>query len=164
MQSYSWKRMECTSGLARFIEFSYSDKHAICLNSRIRELEGSVAQTIVCRGRRGNCLGLQHAGPSMLCNMLGERSRTSLHLVILRDLPHTYSCTCFYSKEKQWWKQTRTLPVLNTGESKLYWIKKAGSVLFFFIFCFLYIYIFCLKREIHLVLTKSFFIHCSPNF
>ena len=120
MQVYSWKHMECTIGLARFIEFSYSDKDAICLNSRIRELEGSVAQTIVCRGRRGNCLGLQRAGPSMLCNMLGERSRTSLHLVILRDLPHTYSGTCFYSKEKQWWKQTRTLPVLNTGESKLY--------------------------------------------
>ena len=100
MQVYSWKRMECTIGLARFIEFSYSDKHAKCLNSRIRELEGSVAQTIVCRGRRGNCPSLQRDGPSMLCNMLGERSRTSLHLVILRDLPHTYSCTCFYSKEK----------------------------------------------------------------
>ena len=120
MQVYSWKRMECTSGLARFIEFNFNDQHAICLNSRNREFEGSVAQTIVCRGRRGNCPGLQRVGLSMLCNMLGERSRTSLHLVILKDLPHTYSCTCFYSKEKQWWKQTRTLPVLNTGESKLY--------------------------------------------
>jgi len=91
MQVYSWKHMECTSGLARFIEFSYSDKHAICLNSRIRELEGSVAQTIVCRGRRGNCPALQHAGLSMLCNMLGERSRTSLHLMIffLKEIPST---------------------------------------------------------------------------
>ena len=137
MQVYSSKHLEWTSGLARFIEFSYSDKHAICLNSRIRELESSVAQTIVCRGRRGNCPGLQRAGLSMLCNMLGERSRTSLHLVILRDLPHTYSCTCFYSKEKQWWKQTRILPVLNTGESKLYWIKKL--VVFYFLF---FIYFF----------------------
>jgi hypothetical protein len=148
MQVYSWKRMECTIGLARFIEFSYSDKHAKCLNSRIRELEGSVAQTSICRGRRGNCPGLQRARPSMLFNMLGERSRTSLHLVILRDLPHTYSCTCFYSKEKQWWKQTRTLPILNTGESKLDWIKK--RVVFYFIiifFCFLiYIYIFWRER------------------
>jgi len=41
----------------------------------------------------------------MLCNMLGERSWTSLQLVILRDLPHTYSCTCFYLKTKQRWKQ-----------------------------------------------------------
>jgi len=155
--------MECTIGLARFIEFSYSDKHAICLNSRIRELEGSVAQTIVCRGRRGNCPGLQRAGPSMLCNMLGERSWTSLHLGILRDLPHTYSCTCFYSKEKQWWKQTRTLPVLNTGESKLYWIKKAGSVLFFFIFCFLYIYILFEERDSP-CFNKEFFYSLFTKF
>ena len=27
MQAYSWKRMECTSGLARFIKFSFSDQH-----------------------------------------------------------------------------------------------------------------------------------------
>ena len=87
MQDYSWKRMECKSVLARFNEFSFSDKHAICLNSRIRELEGSVAQTIICRGIRGTCPGLQRAGPSMLCNMLGERSQKSLHLLILRDLP-----------------------------------------------------------------------------
>ena len=45
--------MECTSGLARFIEFNFSDQRAICLNSRKREFEGSVAQTFVCRGRRG---------------------------------------------------------------------------------------------------------------
>ena len=32
----------------RFVEFNFSDQHAICLNSRIREFEGSVAQTIVC--------------------------------------------------------------------------------------------------------------------
>ena len=123
MQVYSWKCMECTSGLARFIEFNFSDQHAICLNSRKREFEGSVAQTFVCRGRRGNCPGLQRAGPSMLCNMLGERSRTSLHLVILRDLPHTYSCTCFYSKEKQKVETRGTLPWLNTGELNFYWGK-----------------------------------------
>ena len=143
MQDYSWKRMECKSVLAWFNEFSFSDKHAICLNSRIRELESSVAQTIVCRGRRGNCPVLQHAGPSMLCNMLGERSQTSLHL-LMRDLPHTYSCTFFYSKEKQWWKQTWTLPVLNTGESKLYWNKK-WEVLEApdFIFIFYFFSFFC---------------------
>ena len=89
----------------RFIEFNFSDQHAICLNSRNREFEGSVAQTIICWGIRGNCPSPQCAGLSMLCNMLGERSRTSLHLMILRNLPHTYFCTCFYSKEKQKWKQ-----------------------------------------------------------
>ena len=89
-----------TRWLARFIEFNFSDQHAICLNSRNREFEVSVAQTFVCSGRRGNCPILQRVGPSMLCNMLGERSQKSLHLLILRDLPHTYSCTCFYSKGK----------------------------------------------------------------
>ena len=91
--------MECTSGLARFIEFNFSDQHAICLNSKKREFEGSVTQTFVCRGRRGNCPGLQRVGLSMLCNMLGERSRKCLQLVILRGLPHTYSCTCLYSEK-----------------------------------------------------------------
>ena len=47
MQVCSWKRMECTSGLARFVEFNFSDQHAICLKSRKREFEGSVAQTMV---------------------------------------------------------------------------------------------------------------------
>ena len=89
----------------RFIEFNFSDQHAICLNSRNREFEGSVAQTIICWGRRGNCPSPQRAGLSMLCNMLGERSWKSLQLVILRDLPHTYSCTYFYIKGKQRWKQ-----------------------------------------------------------
>ena len=53
MEVYSWKRMECTSGLARFIEFNFSDQHAIYLTSRKREFEGSVTQTFICRGRRG---------------------------------------------------------------------------------------------------------------
>ena len=75
--------MECTSGLARFIEFNFSDQHAICLNSRKREFEGSVAQSFVCRGRRGNCPGLQRVGLSMLCNMLGERSPPHLFLYLL---------------------------------------------------------------------------------
>ena len=50
---------------------------------------------------------------------LGERSQTGLQLVIWRDPPQTYSCTWLYSNEKQKWR-LGTLPVLNTGESKLY--------------------------------------------
>ena len=119
MQVYSWKHMECTCGLARFIEFNFSDQQRKSLNSRKREFEGSVAQTFVCRGRRGNCLGLQRVGLSMLCNMLGERSRMSLHLVILRDLPHTYSCACLYSKKTKV-ETRRDSTSFNIGESKLY--------------------------------------------
>ena len=70
-------------------------------------------------GLLGPALGmLLGAGLSVSCVMLGERSQVSLLLVLLRDLPHTYSCICFYST-KQRWKQARTLPVVNTRESKL---------------------------------------------
>ena len=70
MQVYSWKRMECTSGLARFIEFNFSDQHAICLNSRKREFEGSVTQTFVCRGRRGMWFGGGLAEPEVQSSLL----------------------------------------------------------------------------------------------
>jgi hypothetical protein len=34
----------------------------------------------------------------------------------MRDLPHTYFCTCLYSnKRKQRWKQTWALPIWTTG-------------------------------------------------
>ena len=54
-------------------------------------------------GLLGPVLGmLLGAGLSVSCMMLGERTQVSLLLVLLRDLPHTYSCTCFYStKEKK---------------------------------------------------------------
>ena len=55
---------------------------------------------------------------------MGERSWISLHLVILRDLPHTYSCTCLYSKEKTKVKTRRDSTGFNTKESKIYWIKE----------------------------------------
>jgi len=80
------------------------------------------------------------AGLSVLYGMLGERSQVSLLLVILRDLPHTYSCTCFYST-KQRWKQARTLPVVNTGESKLLLKLKKPK---FLLFCFFSYSIFLL--------------------
>ena len=83
-------------------------------------------QTIVWRGRRGNweksedvwsnqwfghhsldsiCPDLQRVGPSMMCNMLGERSWKSCNWWFWEISPHTYSCICFYSKGKQRWKQ-----------------------------------------------------------
>jgi hypothetical protein len=78
--------------------------------------------------------------------MLGERSQVSLLLVLLRELPHTYSYTCFYST-KQRWKQARTLPVANTGESIVLlnkYLKKTNFfilMLFFILFyCFMFFY------------------------
>ena len=92
-------------------------------------------------GLLGPVLGmLLGAGLSVSCVMLGERSQVSLLLVLLRDLPHTYSCTCFYST-KQRWKQARTLPVVNTGESKLLLNKHLKSLFFYF---FSYILFYCL--------------------
>ena len=82
-------------------------------------------------GLLGPVLGmLLGAGLSVSCMMLGERSQVSLLLVLLSDLPHTYSCTCFYST-KQKWKQARTLPVVNTGESKLLLNKYLKSLILF---------------------------------
>ena len=127
----------------RFIEFNFSDHHAICLNSRNREFEGSVAQTIVCWGRRGNCPCPQRAGLSMLCNMLGERSRTSLHLMILRNLPHTYSCTCFYSKEKQRWKQQGLYQFWTPGSLNFIQIKSEKCLKHQILFLFFIIFFFC---------------------
>ena len=72
----------------------------------------------------------------MLCNMLGERLRKSLQLVILRDLPHTYSCTYFYLKGKQRWKQKGlyrfwTLGSLNFIQKK---VRSSWSTSIFFVF------------------------------
>ena len=94
-------------------------------------------------GLLGPVLGmLLGAGLSVLCGILGERSQVSFLLVLLRDLPHTYSCTCFYST-KQRWKQARILPVVNSGESKLLLNKQLKSLIFFsFIFTFYFILLF----------------------
>jgi hypothetical protein len=51
------------------------------------------------------------AGMSVLCDMLGERSQVSLLLVLLKDLPHTYSCTCFFSIKEQKVETSKTPPV-----------------------------------------------------
>ena len=89
------------------------------------------------------------AGLTVSCVMLGERSQVSLLLVHLRDLPHTYSCTCFYSTIQRS-KQTRTLPVVNTGESKLLlnkYLKKPKFVLFYVYFLF-YSFVLCFLWQI----------------
>ena len=59
----------------------------------------------------------------MLCNMLGERSQTSLHLMILRDLPTLIFVPIFIQKKNKGGKK-KTLLILNTGESKLYFKKR----------------------------------------
>ena len=154
MQVYSWKCVECTRRLARFIEFNFSDQYAICLNSRKMEFKGSVAQTFVCRGRREErwfegglaelrfnqpLLNLIH--PILLCvvpsefvQLVGGRSWT------LDSAPPYLFLYLFYSS-KQKWKQTRTPPVSNTGESTLYLMKKirsAWSTKFYFYIFFIF--------------------------
>ena len=57
----------------------------------------------------------------------------------LRDLPHTYSCTCFYST-KQRWKQARTLPVVNIGESKVLLEKYLKRLIFILFYCLCFFY------------------------
>jgi hypothetical protein len=68
----------------------------------------------------------------------------SLYLVSLRDLPHTYFCTCFYST-KQTKVGNKDTTGLITGEFKLYSLKAHGvsvapQFLFVIIF-FIYFYI-----------------------
>jgi len=68
---------------------------------------------------------------------LGERTWTNLKLVILRDLPNTFSCTCLYSKKT---KVEGTLPVLTPGS--LNFIESNNITIWSTSFYF--IYIFCI--------------------
>ena len=71
-------------------------------------------------GLLGPVLGmLLGAGLSVSCVMLGERSQVSFLLVLLRDPPTLILVPAFIQQKKKRWKQARTLPVANTGESKL---------------------------------------------
>ena len=111
-------------------------KGCTCL-LRISAGLGGPADPLV--GLLGPALGmLLGAGLSVSCMMLGERSQVNLLLVLLRDLPHTYSCTCFYST-KQRCKQARTLPVVNTRESKLLLNKQLKSLFLLFLVIFYFI-------------------------
>ena len=127
------------------------------------------AQTIVWRGRRGSWgklelvwsnqrFGhhslvpispvLQLVGSSMLCNMLGERSWMSLQMVSLKDLPHTYSCTCFYSKGRRCKQGLCWFWI--TWESNFYWGKMhemLKCLSFFLLLFLLYIFYFIFIME-----------------
>jgi len=79
--------------------------------------------------------------------MLGEGSRTSLHLVILRDLPHTYSCTYFIhqkvetNKDSTGFKHRGFYTLFNEKKEVL----EAPNFIFifiFFIFFYLYFFVF----------------------
>ena len=127
----------------------------------MREFEGSVAQTFICRGRRGErwfqrWFGWTRGSTILpwissflffsmwchlnLCNMLGEILND--WLLSLRVLPHTYSCTCFIQENKNGNKQG-LYRFSNTGESKPYWIKKiiVWNTKFYFIYLY-YFYIY----------------------
>jgi len=85
-----------------------------------------------CLGRAVRCWSVD------VVRHVGGEISSEISPCALRDLPHTYSCTCFYST-KQRWKQARTLPVVNTGESKLLLKLKKPK---FLLFCFLVILFF----------------------
>ena len=94
-------------------------------------------------GLLGPVLGmLLGAGLSVSCMMLGERSQVSLPLVLLRDLPHTYSCTCFIQQNKGGKKHGLYLPVVNTRESKLLLNKYLKSLILFLLFILFYYFMF----------------------
>ena len=57
------------------------------------------------------------AGLSVSCVMLGERSQVSFLLVLLRDLPHTYSCTYFLFNKRTKGGNNQGLCRLQTSES-----------------------------------------------
>ena len=150
MQIYWWKSMECKALLciviwswnfrSEFIwvgryEFGRANqrdgwRRAVQASLGVRRASGARPTPLV--GLLDPVLGLLlGAGLSVSCEMLGERSQVRLLLVLLKDLPHTYSCTYFYST-KQRCKQARTLPVVNTGESKLLFNKYLKSLNFFY--------------------------------
>ena len=149
MQVYSWKCVECTRRLARFLEFSFSDQWRNSLNSRTLGVWGSL-WGVSCTYHRWRRKKRETKGVSgglveprvrpFLPGFLSSCSSACCIVDVVhhnwgRDLeqvcdwwfgeisPHTYSCTWLYSKEKQKWRQG-ALPVLNTGEPKLYWIKE----------------------------------------
>ena len=118
------------------------------------------AQTIIWRGRSGVCRkselvwsnqGFDHPSLNPIClffNVLDRRCcatcwgrdlQIDLQSMTLKDLPHTYSCTCFYSKEKQYKQGLCRFWI--TGESNFYWGKgheMLKCISIFFIFSFYY--------------------------
>jgi len=165
--------MVCKSVLARINEFSLSDQQRNLLKLKnlasLREFVRDELHIPSLKGKKRSwrklevvwsnqgfgrpsldsfCPALWRVGLSMLCICLGERSRTSLQLVILRDLPHTYSCTRLHSKEKnksgkkkglcQFW----TLGSLNFIESNHVNVWSTNLLLLFLVFISFILYYF----------------------
>ena len=90
------------------------------------------------------CPVLQFVGPSMLCNMLGERSSSELVVGDFgRSPPHLFLYLLLFKRKTK--LETRgTVPGLNTGESNFCWGKVHGMFkhLSFFLLLFSLYYIF----------------------
>ena len=95
-------------------------------------------------GPLGPVLGmLLGAGLLVSCVMMGERSQVSFLLVLLRDLPpHLFLYLFFIQQKNKRWKQSRTLPVANTGESKILLNKYLKSLILFLLFILFYYFMF----------------------
>ena len=151
MQIYSWKRMESKALICIAIwswnfrsEFIWIGR---CEFWRANQRDGWRRAVQASLGiRRASGPGRPFSWPAKSClghvawswsvgvvRDVGGEISSEFAPCALRDLPHTYSCTCFYST-KQRCKQARTLPVVNTGESKLLlnkYLKKPKFLLFF---------------------------------
>ena len=67
------------------------------------------------------CPDLRRVGPSMMCNMLGGEITKEFAIGDFeRSPPYLFLYPPSFKRKKQKWKEEGTLPVLNTGESKLY--------------------------------------------
>ena len=82
-------------------------------------------------------------------HMFGGEISNEFTIGDVRDLPHTYSCTCLYSKEKQKWKQEGLCrgPIPGSqnfiqSENVFIWSTKFLFYFYFIYFMLLYIYFF----------------------
>ena len=63
----------------------------------------------------------------------------SLHLLSLKNLPHTYSCTCFYSKENKDGNKQGPYWFQITWDSRIFFIDKYSKSIYFFYFIYTFI-------------------------
>ena len=95
-------------------------------------------------GLLGPILGmLLGAGLSVSCGMFGEKPQVSFApCAFERSPPHLFLYLFFIQQKNKRWKQSRTLPVANTGESKLLLNLKNPKFLLFCFFLVIFFYCF----------------------
>jgi len=80
-----------------------------------------------------------------MCDVGGEISSEFAPCAFERSPPHLFLYLLLFNKRKKRWKQARTLPVANTGESKILlnrYLKSLILFLFFYFFIFLCVFFY----------------------